>query len=232
VFTRCRVAVFVDGCFWHACPEHGTWPKANADWWREKIERNVRRDRDTDSKLEAAGWHVARVWEHEDPVAAADRVQRLLQTRRASALPAKIPGVSRTLVGRINAAVASVDPSAPSVSKWRPLRDLLAEALGLNQEDVYVATVSKAGNFDVRFGQSPGARDASVHVAMCNATPERDISGTVKAAESSVATGDADMVLIFDQVKNWSMVALVKRVAHPVPPALAAAYSAASVVSV
>jgi DNA mismatch endonuclease, patch repair protein len=74
VFTRARVVVFVDGCFWHGCPEHGTWPKENADWWREKIEANQRRDRDTDARLTAAGWTVIRVWEHEDPTQAADQI--------------------------------------------------------------------------------------------------------------------------------------------------------------
>ena len=76
VFTKARVAVFVDGCFWHGCPEHGTWPKSNADFWRDKIETNRRRDRDTDERLAAAGWKVIRVWEHEDPDEAAERIAR------------------------------------------------------------------------------------------------------------------------------------------------------------
>ena len=75
VFPGKRVAVFVDGCFWHACPEHASWPKANADWWREKILANQRRDRDTDRRLAEAGWHVIRIWEHESPAIAADRIQ-------------------------------------------------------------------------------------------------------------------------------------------------------------
>lgn len=74
VFTRLRVAVFVDGCFWHGCPEHGTWPRNNAGFWRDKIEGNVRRDRDTDARLEAEGWTVMRVWEHESPADAAARI--------------------------------------------------------------------------------------------------------------------------------------------------------------
>jgi DNA mismatch endonuclease (patch repair protein) len=76
VFGRARVAVFVDGCFWHGCPEHATWPKHNADFWRAKIERNVERDRDTDARLAAEGWHVVRVWEHEDADAAVARIER------------------------------------------------------------------------------------------------------------------------------------------------------------
>jgi DNA mismatch endonuclease (patch repair protein) len=73
-FTAARVAVFVDGCFWHGCPEHATWPKQNAEWWREKIETNRRRDRDTEQHLLGAGWKVIRVWEHEDVTSAADRI--------------------------------------------------------------------------------------------------------------------------------------------------------------
>lgn len=75
-FTGPKVAVFVDGCFWHGCPEHGTWPKNNADWWRAKIEANIERDRDTDHRLAEAGWSVVRVWEHEDIGKAADRVEQ------------------------------------------------------------------------------------------------------------------------------------------------------------
>lgn len=71
IFTRARVAVFVDGCFWHGCPEHASTPKANSEWWRDKIAANVARDRDTDSRLQDAGWSVVRVWEHEDPLTSA-----------------------------------------------------------------------------------------------------------------------------------------------------------------
>lgn len=74
-FPASRTAVFVDGCFWHGCPEHGTWPKSNAEWWRAKIAANIARDRDTDRKLADAGWTVLRVWEHEDVGAAADRIE-------------------------------------------------------------------------------------------------------------------------------------------------------------
>jgi DNA mismatch endonuclease (patch repair protein) len=83
VFTRRQVAVFVDGCYWHGCPEHATWPKHNAEWWRDKLEANARRDRDTDQRLSQAGWQVIRVWEHEDPAAAADTVARTLVARAA-----------------------------------------------------------------------------------------------------------------------------------------------------
>jgi len=79
VFRPSRVAVFVDGCFWHGCPEHGTWPKKNAKWWRDKIETNIMRDRETDRLLDEAGWTVVRVWEHERPEVAARRIARLVR---------------------------------------------------------------------------------------------------------------------------------------------------------
>ena len=78
VFPRRRVAVYVDGCFWHRCPVHATDPKNNAEWWAAKLAGNVARDRDTDACLAAAGWTVVRIWEHEDPIVAADRVQNAL----------------------------------------------------------------------------------------------------------------------------------------------------------
>ena len=78
VFTRWRIAVFVDGCFWHACPEHAHTPKANPGYWVPKLAANVARDRRVDAALDAAGWVVIRVWEHEAPGAAADRVQAVL----------------------------------------------------------------------------------------------------------------------------------------------------------
>jgi len=78
VFEQERVAVFVDGCFWHGCPVHGTWPKQNAEFWREKINANRRRDADTNHRLESEGWRVLRVWEHEDPREVAVRIAALL----------------------------------------------------------------------------------------------------------------------------------------------------------
>lgn len=73
-FTRAQVAVFVDGCFWHRCPEHGVLPYANGEWWGDKLQGNVARDRRNDRELTAAGWCVVRVWEHEPAFVAADRV--------------------------------------------------------------------------------------------------------------------------------------------------------------
>ena len=82
-FTRAKVAVFVDGCFWHACPEHGTSPAQNGAWWAEKLRRNVERDRETDMHLEALGWTTVRVWEHVSAAVAADNVAQAVAHGKA-----------------------------------------------------------------------------------------------------------------------------------------------------
>lgn len=85
VFGPSKVAVFVDGCYWHGCPEHFVLPKSNTDWWRAKIDRNVERDRDTDRHLNEAGWATLRYWEHavrDDPSACADEVEHVVERRR------------------------------------------------------------------------------------------------------------------------------------------------------
>jgi DNA mismatch endonuclease, patch repair protein len=74
VFTRRRVAVFLDGCFWHGCPEHGTFPRRNSGYWEWKLKRNAERDLAVNAALMEAGWLVIRVWEHDSPRDAADRV--------------------------------------------------------------------------------------------------------------------------------------------------------------
>lgn len=84
VFAKARVAVFVDGCFWHGCPLHSTWPKTNAAWWKAKIKANMARDERITRALKAAGWSVVRTWAHEPPARAALRVERLLGRRLAS----------------------------------------------------------------------------------------------------------------------------------------------------
>lgn len=78
VFHGRKVAIFVDGCYWHGCAEHGTVAQTNAAYWSSKIRRNRERDADTNRRLCDAGWTVIRVWEHEDPVVAAERVKALL----------------------------------------------------------------------------------------------------------------------------------------------------------
>ena len=75
VFRRAKVAVNVDGCFWHGCEQHYKEPKTNTEYWRSKIEGNRRRDRETDELLEAEGWLVLRFWEHEDPAEVAETVE-------------------------------------------------------------------------------------------------------------------------------------------------------------
>lgn len=82
VFPTERVAIDVRGCFWHSCPTHATSPKANAEWWAQKLAANRLRDRDTESQLSAAGWSLVVVWEHEDPVAAAAAIAPLVVSRR------------------------------------------------------------------------------------------------------------------------------------------------------
>jgi DNA mismatch endonuclease (patch repair protein) len=82
VFTRARVAVYVDGCFWHRCPLHASIPKANREWWIAKLEANVARDRDTDARLRERGWGVARVWEHQDMEQAANAIAALVHRVR------------------------------------------------------------------------------------------------------------------------------------------------------
>lgn len=82
MFGPARVAVYVDGCFWHGCPVHATWPRSNEAYWREKIYTNRLRDRDTDERLRAAGWEVVRVWEHEDMASAAERLEKIVRERR------------------------------------------------------------------------------------------------------------------------------------------------------
>jgi DNA mismatch endonuclease, patch repair protein len=80
-FITSRVAVFVDGCFWHRCPDHGSTPRANREWWEEKLDRNVDRDRDTDARLSAEGWLAIRIWEHEAPAEAVARIERAVRAR-------------------------------------------------------------------------------------------------------------------------------------------------------
>lgn len=80
VFGSARVAVYVDGCFWHSCPDHATVPTANREWWVAKLEANVRRDRDSDDRLRSAGWQVVRIWEHEAVADAANLVEAVVRS--------------------------------------------------------------------------------------------------------------------------------------------------------
>lgn len=91
VFVGARVVIFVDGCFWHACPEHGVLPRNNRRWWQEKLQANVNRDRRTDEALRSRGWIVIRVWEHEGVAVAADRIDALVRNRLSHRVP-EVPG--------------------------------------------------------------------------------------------------------------------------------------------
>lgn len=84
VFTKAKVAVFLDGCFWHGCPHHATSPKANAEWWRTKLDRNMSRDAETTEHLQREGWTVLRFWEHEVP-------EDVARSVRKAVLPADPP---------------------------------------------------------------------------------------------------------------------------------------------
>lgn len=79
MFRGPRVAVFLDGCFWHCCPVHGTSPGANAEWWQSKLGRNVARDRETNEHLAAEGWTVLRFWEHESVTEVATKVRDVVR---------------------------------------------------------------------------------------------------------------------------------------------------------
>jgi DNA mismatch endonuclease (patch repair protein) len=95
LFAAARVAVFSDGCFWHGCPEHHVPSKSSARWWADKIAGNRARDADTDRRLADAGWTSVRVWEHEDPHAAALRVSEAVADARRRLASGRCP-TSRT----------------------------------------------------------------------------------------------------------------------------------------
>jgi DNA mismatch endonuclease (patch repair protein) len=82
VFKRAQVAVFVDGCLWHGCLDHCRIPETNRGYWSAKIGGNMTRDADTDRRLVEAGWLPVRVWEHDDPMMAVDRIERLVRSRQ------------------------------------------------------------------------------------------------------------------------------------------------------
>lgn len=101
VFVRARVAVYIDGCFWHGCPEHGR-PRttANPAYWSEKLQRNRARDADTDARLVAVGWTVIRAWEHEDPGTVADAITEsvLACAHQVTGAPRQMPAAQGSSV--------------------------------------------------------------------------------------------------------------------------------------
>lgn len=87
VFRKARVAVFVDGCFWHGCPEHHAPPKTNARYWATKIQGNKRRDEDTTEQLRKEGWTVLRFWSHEEPLSVATQIANVVATKVRAGKP-------------------------------------------------------------------------------------------------------------------------------------------------
>jgi DNA mismatch endonuclease (patch repair protein) len=111
-FTARRVAVFVDGCFWHACPEHGGKPANNVWYWEPKLRKNVERDRAADAALSAAGWDVVRVWEHE-PLEAA--VTAVLAALTRSGQAGAVAGEDRPAGGGVPAVAGEDGPAGGAV---------------------------------------------------------------------------------------------------------------------
>ena len=87
VFPRLRLAVFIDGCFWHGCPKHGSRPVGNSDFWAAKLEGTRRRDAEQTAWLEGEGWTVMRIWEHEPIAAAVERIVRMVAALRVPRAP-------------------------------------------------------------------------------------------------------------------------------------------------
>jgi DNA mismatch endonuclease (patch repair protein) len=98
LFTRAKVAVFIDGCFWHACPDHYVEPKSHVDYWRPKIERNMSRDLDTTAQLKKAGWTVLRFWSHELPPVVAETVADSVTAARVALYATRTQMPSRAKV--------------------------------------------------------------------------------------------------------------------------------------
>lgn len=93
VLVDSQVAVFINGCFWHGCPDHGTWPRHNAEWWRAKIEANRERDARIDDVIRKAGWIVLRFWEHDDAIQAAQVIAKVVGHRSRSPNAAESSGL-------------------------------------------------------------------------------------------------------------------------------------------
>lgn len=100
LFVAPRVAVYVDGCFWHGCEQHGSLPKANRSWWEAKLQANVDRDRRHRAAIESAGWAVVRVWEHEEPESAAELIQELIRGFREAEVEDRVFGEYASMTGR------------------------------------------------------------------------------------------------------------------------------------
>lgn len=114
-FTARRVAVFVDGCFWHCCPDHGSKPAVNVGYWNPKLRRNVERDRAADTALQAAGWAVVRVWEHEPiETAVAAVLAALSSSPAARGRSPAVLAASPAALGRSPAALSHSKSDSPA----------------------------------------------------------------------------------------------------------------------
>lgn len=155
-FPRARVAVMVDGCWWHGCPEHGTLPRANRAWWEAKVARTVARDRRNDRVLAAAGWIVVRTWEHEDPAEASRRIAAIVRDRMKAVtgeLPTK--GGRAGLVRNTGRMSSSLATFADQVGAFRQAQGLSLRQLA-DQAHVDVGFLSRS--LRVGTGKVPSAR--------------------------------------------------------------------------
>ena len=133
------------------------------------------------------------------------------------------------LATSIRAVAAQIDPTPPSVSKWNPVKDVLADSLGEDPDDFYVTTISKPGNVSVRFGQSEHARSAPFVGAMYTGD-RKQLSQCIEAIASRCA--GREMVLVFtEDALGWTLTAVVKPPSVVLPPLLASEYPAASIVN-
>jgi DNA mismatch endonuclease (patch repair protein) len=99
-FTRQRIAVLIDGCFWHSCPKHLHLPKANADYWTPRLTRNVEREAELTAVLRGLGWTVLQFWEHEPAHDTANRIITAVETERAMLAGSKITSVLMRCVNK------------------------------------------------------------------------------------------------------------------------------------
>lgn len=128
VFPGPMVAVFVDGCFWHGCPDHPSWPRSNAQWWRQKIERNRARDASVTAALGQAGWLVLRIWEHQEPAEAADRIEAAVNQRRQRSRPRRLSQLLDTVRVQAERTISGVNRA---MSTYPTAIDLFSGAGGL-----------------------------------------------------------------------------------------------------
>lgn len=117
VFTRWKVVVFVDGCFWHSCPTHGTVPRSNREWWVAKLRANVERDRETDHLMRETGWQVLRAWEHEP---CSEALPRILDALGAAGANPRNPTSEATVRATGREAVRLPPRTAARVNRLRP----------------------------------------------------------------------------------------------------------------